>query len=114
MITKKRKAAIVVLDMPLPNTWQGRDLTGTLIADIVLQPLRYVAQTERENIRRRQAGASRRKQPEASALDGNAAFCRTTLRYTITSQKKFQKVLSLPILCRYTFTERGIKLSKLL
>ena len=54
-ITKERGAAIVVLDMPLPDTRQGRDLTGTLIADIVLQLLSYVAQTERENIRRRQA-----------------------------------------------------------
>lgn len=55
IITKKREAAIVVLDMPLLDTWQGRDLTGTLIADIVLQLLSYVAQTERENIRQRQA-----------------------------------------------------------
>ena len=54
-ITKERKAAIVVLDMPLLDTRQGRDLTGTLIADIVLQLLSYVAQTERENIRQRQA-----------------------------------------------------------
>lgn len=55
VITKKRKAAIVVLDMPLLDTRQGRDLTGTLIADIVLQLLSYVAQTERDNIRQRQA-----------------------------------------------------------
>ena len=55
VITKKWKAAIVVLDMPLLDTRQGRDLTGTLIADIVLQLLSYVAQTERENIRQRQA-----------------------------------------------------------
>jgi len=55
LITKERKAAIVVLDMPLLDTRQGRDLTGTLIADIVLQLLSYVAQTERENIRQRQA-----------------------------------------------------------
>ena len=54
-ITKEREAAIVVLDMPLLDTRQGRDLTGTLIADIVLQLLSYVAQTERENIRQRQA-----------------------------------------------------------
>ncbi len=54
-ITKERKAAIVVLDMPLLDTRQGRDLMGTLIADIVLQLLSYVAQTERENIRQRQA-----------------------------------------------------------
>ena len=55
IITKEKKAAIVVLDMPLLDTRQGRDLTGTLIADIVLQLLSYVAQTEREYIRARQA-----------------------------------------------------------
>jgi len=54
-ITKEKQAAIVVLDMPLLDTRQGRDLTGTLIADIVLQLLSYVAQTERESIRQRQA-----------------------------------------------------------
>ncbi len=55
IITKGKQAAIVVLDMPLLDTRQGRDLTGTLIADIVLQLLSYVAQTEREFIRQRQA-----------------------------------------------------------
>ena len=55
IITRDKKAAIVVLDMPLLDTRQGRDLTGTLIADIVLQLLSYVAQTEREFIRQRQA-----------------------------------------------------------
>ena len=55
IITKEKRAAIVVLDMPLLDTRQGRDLTGTLIADIVLQLLSYVAQTEREFIRQRQA-----------------------------------------------------------
>lgn len=54
-ITKEIQADIVVLDMPLLDTRQGRDLTGTLIADIVLQLLSYVAQTEREFIRQRQA-----------------------------------------------------------
>lgn len=55
IITKEKQAAIVVLDMPLLDTRQNRDLTGTLIADIVLQLLPYVAQTEREFIRQRQA-----------------------------------------------------------
>ena len=54
-ITKTRGAAIVVLDMPLLDTREGRDLTGTLVADIVLQLLSYVAQTEREFIHQRQA-----------------------------------------------------------
>ena len=55
IITKEKQAAVVVLDMPLLDTRQNRDLTGTLIADIVLQLLSYVAQTEREFIRQRQA-----------------------------------------------------------
>ena len=55
IITKEKQAAIVVLDMPLLDTRQGKDLTGMLIADIVLQLLSYVAQTEREFIRQRQA-----------------------------------------------------------
>lgn len=55
VITKEKQAAIVVLDMPLLDTRQGRDLTGTLIADIVLQLLSYVAEQERSFIRQRQA-----------------------------------------------------------
>ena len=55
LITKEKNAAIVVLDMPLLDTRNSRDLTGTLIADIVLQLLSYVAETERSFIRQRQA-----------------------------------------------------------
>lgn len=55
IITKEKQVAVVVLDMPLLDTRQNRDLTGTLIADIVLQLLSYVAQTEREFIHQRQA-----------------------------------------------------------
>ncbi len=55
IITKEKQAAIVVLDMPLLDTRKGRDLTGMLISDIVLQLLSYVAETERQFIRKRQA-----------------------------------------------------------
>lgn len=55
IITKEKQIDIVVLDMPLLDTRQNKDLTGTLIADIVLQLLSYVAQTEREFIHQRQA-----------------------------------------------------------
>lgn len=55
MLTREKRAYIVVLDMPLLDTRTGRDLTGILIADIVLQLLSYVAQTEREFNRQRQA-----------------------------------------------------------
>lgn len=55
VLTKERQADVVVLDMPLLDTRRGKDLTGTLIADIMLQLLSYVAQTEREFIHQRQA-----------------------------------------------------------
>ena len=55
VLTRERGVFIVVLDMPLLDTRRQHDLAGTLISDIVLQLLSYVAQTEREMIRRRQA-----------------------------------------------------------
>lgn len=55
IITKEKMADMVVLDMPLLDTRQtGKNLTGTFVADLVLQILSYVAQTERENIKQRQ------------------------------------------------------------
>ena len=54
IITKEIGASIVVIDMPLLDTRSNRDLTGTLIADIVLQLLSYVAETERAFIKQRQ------------------------------------------------------------
>ena len=55
ILTKEKGVDICVLDMPLLDTRQGKDLMGTFIADLVLQILSFVAQSERENIRRRQA-----------------------------------------------------------
>jgi len=56
IITMEKKVNIAVIDMPLLNTRDSRgDLTGRFVADLVLQILSYVAQTERENIRQRQA-----------------------------------------------------------
>ena len=54
IITKEKQADIVVIDMPLLDTRRGKDLLGTLIADIVLNLLSFVAQNERESIRQRQ------------------------------------------------------------
>lgn len=55
LLTKDMKVDILVLDMPLLDTRRDNDLLGTFIADLVLQILSFVAQSERENIRRRQA-----------------------------------------------------------
>jgi DNA invertase Pin-like site-specific DNA recombinase len=55
IITKEKEADVVVLDMPLLDTRRDKNLIGTLISDIVLQLFSYVAETERTNIRQRQA-----------------------------------------------------------
>lgn len=55
ILTKEIGTDIYVIDMPLLDTRQGKDLMGTFIADLVLQILSFVAQSERENIRKRQS-----------------------------------------------------------
>ena len=55
ILTKEIGIDICVLDMPLLDTRNGKDLMGTFIADLVLQILSFVAQSERENIKKRQA-----------------------------------------------------------
>ena len=55
ILTKEKGIDICVIDMPLLDTRNGKDLMGTFIADLVLQILSFVAQNERENIRKIQA-----------------------------------------------------------
>ena len=55
ILTKQRGIDIAVIDMPILDTRNGKDLMGTFLADIVLQVLSFVAQNERENIKKRQA-----------------------------------------------------------
>lgn len=55
LLTKERGVDIAVIDMPLLDTRNGKDLMGTFLADIVLQILSFVAQNERETIKKRQA-----------------------------------------------------------
>ena len=55
ILTKEKGVDIVVLDMELLDTRREKNLLGTFIADLVLQVLSFVAQSERESIRKRQA-----------------------------------------------------------
>ncbi len=55
LLTKEKGVDIVVIDMPLLDTRRGKDLVGTFLSDIVLQVLSFVAENERETIRKRQA-----------------------------------------------------------
>lgn len=64
IITTEKKAGIIVLDMPILNTGLQHDLLGKVIAEMMLTLMSYMAETERENIRRRQAegiAAAKRK-----------------------------------------------------
>ncbi len=54
ILTKEISIDICVIDMPLLDTRNGKDLMGTFIADLVLQILSFVAESERSNIRKRQ------------------------------------------------------------
>lgn len=115
IITKEIQAGIRVLDIPLLDTSNKRDLTGTLIADIVLQLLSYVAQSERENIRQRQAeGIAAAKargvkfgRPTAQMPDNFPEIClqwvngqinsRSAARQSGVSQTTFLKWARLPL-----------------
>lgn len=68
ILTKEKCVDICVIDMPLLDTRQGKDLMGTFIADLVLQILSFVAQSERENIKR---GRRRVSPPQSSAGFGS-------------------------------------------
>lgn len=69
-ITKNIKADIVVIDMPLLDTRNNKDLLGTFISDLILQILSYVAEQERTFIRQRQ------KEGIAAAKNNNVKFGR--------------------------------------
>ena len=74
VLTREKGADICVIDMPLLDTRNGKDLMGTFIADLVLQILSFVAQNERENIHKRQAEgiAAARAGVTGKAVDGAA------------------------------------------
>ena len=55
ILTKEIGIDVCVIDMPLLDTRQSKDLLGTFVADLVLQVLSFAAHNERDNIRKRQA-----------------------------------------------------------
>ena len=99
VLTKEIGADICVLDMPLLDTRNGKDLMGTFIADLVLQILSFVAQSERESIRKRQAqGIEAAKsrgvrfgRPTQSPPDGFIQVVRAWEAERITFQEALQR-----------------------
>lgn len=92
-ITKNIKADIVVLDMPLLDTRNNKDLLGTFISDLVLQILSYVVEQERTFIKQRQ------KEGIAVAKNNNVKFGRPRIEKpqnfdVVVSQWKNKKIKS--------------------
>ncbi len=90
---------ICVIDMPLLDTRNGKDLMGTFIADLVLQILSFVAQNERENIRKRQAegiAAARARgvkfgRPEVKLPDDFGKIVKAWEQRKITAEEAVEK-----------------------
>lgn len=99
ILTKEIGIDICVLDMPLLDTRNGKDLMGTFIADLVLQILSFVAENERENIRKRQeegiAAAKERGvrfgRPEAVVPDDFEKIVRAWERGQIRLQQALER-----------------------
>lgn len=81
MLTKEIGVDICVIDMPLLDTRNGKDLMGTFIADLVLQILSFVAENERENIRKRQ------EQGIAAAKKRGVRFGRPELKVPVNFKR---------------------------
>lgn len=107
ILTKEKGIDIVVLDMELLDTRREKNLLGTFIADLVLQVLSFVAQTERETIRKRQkegiAAAKLRGvrfgRPEKKTPDNFGELVKKWKRGQITTDE----ILKLCNICRATF-----------
>ena len=99
MLTKEIGIDICVIDMPLLDTRNGKDLMGTFIADLVLQILSFVAENERENIRKRQeqgiAAAKKRGvrfgRPESKVPDNFKNIVRSWERGNLQLEEVLEK-----------------------
>lgn len=87
IITQTKKADIVVLDMPLLDTRRSKDLLGTLISDLVLSLLSYVAETERNSIKTRQSEGINAAKKRGVKFGRPAALLPANFRKTADSWK---------------------------
>ena len=115
-LTKDKIIDIVVLNMPILDTRQYKDLIGTFISDLVLQVLSFVAENERENIRTRQAeGIAVAKQkgvqfgrPKKALPENFAELVRKCER----REMDIKKVLQICNISRSTFYARVAEIQK--
>lgn len=102
-ITKNIQADIVVLDMPLLDTTQFKDSLGTIIADLVLQILSWMAEEERERIRKRQ------REGIDLALQNGTAFGRPKATVTEEFEEVYDQWKSGEITAVKAMEEIGVK-----
>lgn len=102
-LTKNIEADIVVLDMPLLDTTQYKDSMGTFIADLVLQILSWMAEEERERIRKRQ------REGIDLALQNGIQFGRPTVYVSAEFKEVYRKWKTGELTAVEAMQEAGIK-----
>jgi DNA invertase Pin-like site-specific DNA recombinase len=102
-ITKNMKADIIVLDMPLLDTTKYKDSMGSFISDLVLQILSWMAQEERERIRKRQ------REGIDVALKKGVQFGRPTAEPTDEFYKAYRRWKAGEIIATAAIDEAGMK-----
>ena len=102
-LTKNIEADIVVLDMPLLDTTQYKDSMGTFIADLVLQILSWMAEEERERIRKRQ------REGIDLALQNGIQFGRPTVFITEEFKEVYRKWKAKELTAVEAMKEAGVK-----
>ena len=105
ILTKEKGIDICVIDMPLLDTRQGKDLMGTFIADLVLQILSFVEESERNNIRKRQSEGI------AAAKEKGVKFGRPPIKVPMGFEKTVWDFKSGLITADEAFTELGMSRS---
>ncbi|MGK7379776.1 recombinase family protein [Planococcus sp. 1R117A] len=102
-LTKNIEADIVVLDMPLLDTTQYKDSMGTFIADLVLQILSWMAEEERERIRKRQ------REGIDLALQNGTQFGRPTVFVSEEFKEVYRKWKTKELTAVEAMQEAGVK-----
>ena len=91
-LTKDVGVDIVVLDMPLLDTRQNKDLLGTFVSDLVLQVLSFVADNERAKTRERQAEGIALKREKTGKCGGRPKVDRAKMETAVDMYLRYKPV----------------------
>lgn len=105
-VTQDLKTDIVVLDMPILDTRQYKDLLGSFISDLVLQVLSFVAEEERTRIR------SRQKEGIEIAKAKGKKFGRPKVKIPDNFEEEYERWRSQEQTAKVTMENLGLKRGK--